>query len=82
MATDRFSQACLLGVLYSLYEVWGSAFLIMMALDLGSHWFQVFSTQFCQETHHKTAAAEFRLLDIYYKTPYVLFIMCLTQEVN
>jgi CDP-diacylglycerol--inositol 3-phosphatidyltransferase len=82
MAVDRFSQACLLGVLYGLYPNYGYVFLLMIALDLVSHWFQVFSTQYCAESHHKTAVSHFRLLDIYYKTPYVLFVMCFTSEVH
>ena len=39
MAVDRLSQACLLGVLYSKYDDFGGVFLLMIGLDLASHWF-------------------------------------------
>lgn len=41
----------------------------------------MYSTLYVGETHHKLAVSEYKILDIYYKTKYVLFIMCLTSEV-
>jgi CDP-diacylglycerol--inositol 3-phosphatidyltransferase len=39
MVTDRFSNAVLLGVLYGLYPTIGPVFLVMITLDLASHWY-------------------------------------------
>lgn len=80
--TDRFSNACILAVLYKLYPTWGFLFLWALSLDLCSHWYQMYSTLYCNEKHHKTAVNKYRILEIYYKTPYVLFIMVLLSEVN
>lgn len=41
----------------------------------------MYSTLYCNEKHHKTAKSDYRILEIYYKTPYVLFFMVLMSEV-
>ncbi|CAD8145606.1 unnamed protein product [Paramecium octaurelia] len=80
MVTDRFSNACLLAVLYKLYPTIGFLFLWALALDLCSHWYQMYSTLYCNEKHHKTAVSKYKILEIYYKVPYMLFVMVLLSE--
>lgn len=41
----------------------------------------MYSTLYCNEKHHKTAVNKYKILEIYYKVPYVLFAMVLLSEV-
>ncbi|KAH1224215.1 CDP-diacylglycerol--inositol 3-phosphatidyltransferase 1 [Glycine soja] len=52
MVTDRISTACLLVVLSQLYKP-GLSFLSLLALDIASHWLQMYSTFLTGKTSHK-----------------------------
>lgn len=52
MVTDRISTACLLVILSHLYRP-GLLFLSLLALDIGSHWLQMYSTFLLGKTSHK-----------------------------
>jgi len=62
MVCDRFSDAAFLAILAGLYREYGFIFLSALILDLASHWYQTYSTQYCNEVHHKTATTKYRLL--------------------
>lgn len=66
MVCDRVSDAIMLAILASLYPSISAVFLLAAGLDISSHWYQTYSTQYCRETHHKTADTEWKLLKIYY----------------
>ncbi|KAL5129897.1 CDP-diacylglycerol--inositol 3-phosphatidyltransferase 1 [Glycine soja] len=52
MVTDRISTACLLVVLSQLYKP-SLIFLSLLALDIASHWLQMYSTFLTGKTSHK-----------------------------
>ncbi|KAF7142412.1 hypothetical protein RHSIM_Rhsim05G0056700 [Rhododendron simsii] len=52
MVTDRISTACLLVILSQVYRP-GLVFLSLLALDIGSHWFQMYSTFLAGKASHK-----------------------------
>ena len=41
----------------------------------------MYATLYCNEKHHKTSQSDYKILEIYYKVPYVLFGMVLLSEV-
>ncbi|XP_031128800.1 CDP-diacylglycerol--inositol 3-phosphatidyltransferase 1 isoform X2 [Ipomoea triloba] len=52
MVTDRISTACLLVILSQVYRP-GLLFLSLLALDIASHWLQMYSTFLVGKTSHK-----------------------------
>lgn len=56
MVTDRVSDAIILAILGALYPKYAWLFFGDIALDIGSHWYQMYSTLASGEKHHKTAA--------------------------
>ncbi|KAH9648446.1 CDP-diacylglycerol--inositol 3-phosphatidyltransferase 1 [Citrus sinensis] len=52
MVTDRISTACLLVILSQVYRP-GLVFVSLLALDIGSHWLQMYSTFLTGKTSHK-----------------------------
>ncbi|KAF3952127.1 hypothetical protein ACB098_07G146900 [Castanea mollissima] len=52
MVTDRVSTACLLVILSQVYRP-GLVFLSLLALDIGSHWLQMYSTFLSGKVSHK-----------------------------
>ncbi|KAJ6386088.1 hypothetical protein OIU77_029119 [Salix suchowensis] len=52
MVTDRISTACLLVILSQVYRP-GMVFLSLLALDIGSHWLQMYSTFLLGKASHK-----------------------------
>ncbi|XP_065857840.1 CDP-diacylglycerol--inositol 3-phosphatidyltransferase 1-like [Euphorbia lathyris] len=52
MVTDRISTACLLVILSQAYRP-GLVFLSLLALDIASHWFQMYSTFLLGKASHK-----------------------------
>lgn len=82
MVCDRVSDAIMLAILASLYPSYSAVFLLAIGLDISSHWYQTYSTQYCREEHHKTAKTEWKLLHIYYNAKNFLFIMVFGMEVR
>ncbi|KAL8234603.1 hypothetical protein R6Q59_020703 [Mikania micrantha] len=52
MVTDRISTACLLVILSQVYRP-SFVFLSLLALDIASHWFQMYSTFLAGKSNHK-----------------------------
>ncbi|CAA2993934.1 probable CDP-diacylglycerol--inositol 3-phosphatidyltransferase 2 [Olea europaea var. sylvestris] len=52
MVTDRISTACLLVILSQVYRP-GFVFLSLLALDIASHWLQMYSSFLVGKTSHK-----------------------------
>ncbi|CAK9149517.1 unnamed protein product, partial [Ilex paraguariensis] len=52
MVTDRISTACLLVILSQVYRP-GLVFLSLLALDIASHWLQMYSTFLVGKASHK-----------------------------
>ncbi|XP_072989402.1 probable CDP-diacylglycerol--inositol 3-phosphatidyltransferase 2 isoform X2 [Typha latifolia] len=81
MVTDRVSTACLLAVLSQLYRP-GLIFLLLLGLDITSHWFQMYSTFLSGKTSHKDVKDKNNwLLKAYYgHRPFMAFC-CVASEV-
>lgn len=85
MIADRLSTASLLIILGSLYKNWTLIFLLLVLLDVGSHWLQIYSSLLeiirnPDIVNHKSVKEKFIVLEIYYKNKYVLFTLCLFGE--
>merc|ERR1712110_632425 len=80
MITDRCSIACILGTLVHLYPKHGWFWLLCIALDVGSHWYQQYASALCGE-HHKKAKAYFTLIRWYYEKRWFLGLNCFGAEV-
>jgi CDP-diacylglycerol--inositol 3-phosphatidyltransferase len=53
MATDRVSTAGLLALLCKFAPAYSTIWVLLIVLDVSSHWFQMYSTLACGETTHK-----------------------------
>ncbi|EEE65750.1 hypothetical protein OsJ_21413 [Oryza sativa Japonica Group] len=81
MVTDRVSTACLLALLSQLYRP-GLVFLMLLGLDITSHWFQMYSMFLSGKTSHKDVKDTGNwLLKLYYgHRPFMAFC-CVASEV-
>ncbi|KAK4357878.1 hypothetical protein RND71_023488 [Anisodus tanguticus] len=81
MVTDRVSTACLLVILSQVYRP-GLVFLSLLALDISSHWLQMYSTFLVGKTSHKdvkdSSSCLFRL---YYGNRMFMGYCCVSCEV-
>ena len=82
MVTDRVSDAIILAILAGLYPRIAWFFMLDIILDIGSHWYQMYSTLAGGEKHHKTAVTKYKLLHLYYHNKTVLFTLVAGNEVN
>ncbi|KAG9440638.1 hypothetical protein H6P81_020803 [Aristolochia fimbriata] len=81
MVTDRVSTACLLVVLSQIYRP-GLVFLSLLALDIASHWFQMYSTFLSGKASHKDVKDSTSwLFRIYYGNRLFLAFCCVGSEV-
>lgn len=53
MVTDRVATTGLLAILCAFYPAWSLAFLVLLMLDIFSHWFQMYSTLLAGSSTHK-----------------------------
>lgn len=53
MVTDRVSTVGLLGLLCSISPRYCSVWIVLMALDLSAHWFQVYASLAAGRASHK-----------------------------
>jgi CDP-diacylglycerol--inositol 3-phosphatidyltransferase len=81
MVCDRVSDAVMLAILAALYPAYCWFFYFDIALDIGSHWYQMYATLACGEKHHKEAKSEYKLLQLYYGNKKVLFTLVAGNEV-
>ncbi|KAG6411975.1 hypothetical protein SASPL_124631 [Salvia splendens] len=81
MVTDRISTACLLVVLSQVYRP-GLIFLSLLALDIASHWFQMYSTFLVGKSSHKDVKdSSSWLFKLYYRNRKFMGYCCVSCEV-
>lgn len=81
MVTDRVSTACLLLILSQVYRP-GLVFLCLLALDIGSHWFQMYSTFLIGKSSHKDVRDSTSwLFRAYYGNRMFMAFCCVSCEV-
>ncbi|KAG0553707.1 hypothetical protein M758_12G033300 [Ceratodon purpureus] len=82
MVTDRVSTASLLVLLTHFYKSWFALFLGLLALDISSHWFQVYGTFLASKTSHKDMAdSKSSLLRLYYRQRFFMGYCAIGSEV-
>jgi CDP-diacylglycerol--inositol 3-phosphatidyltransferase len=85
MIIDRLSTGSLLVILSSFYKEYFILFLLLLLLDVGSHWLQIYSSLLFMAKNkdiinHKQLNEEFYLLGLYYNNQLCLGICCLGAE--
>uniref|UniRef100_A0A1D1XHP2 CDP-diacylglycerol--inositol 3-phosphatidyltransferase n=1 Tax=Anthurium amnicola TaxID=1678845 RepID=A0A1D1XHP2_9ARAE len=81
MVTDRVSTTCLLVILSHLYSP-GLIFLSLLALDIASHWLQMYSTFLSGKASHKDVKDSTNwLLKAYYGHRLFMAFCCVGSEV-
>jgi len=81
MVTDRVSTACLLALLSQCYRP-GLVFLMLLGLDITSHWFQMYSSFLSGKTSHKDVKNTGNwLLKLYYGYRPFMAFCCVSCEV-
>ncbi|KAL9243831.1 hypothetical protein vseg_017673 [Gypsophila vaccaria] len=81
MVTDRISTACLLVLLSQIYRP-GLIFLSLLALDIASHWFQMYSTFLSGKVSHKDVKdSSSWLFRAYYGNRMFMAFCCVSCEV-
>ncbi|XP_031495551.1 probable CDP-diacylglycerol--inositol 3-phosphatidyltransferase 2 [Nymphaea colorata] len=82
MVTDRVSTACLLVVLSHFYRSCFTFFLALLALDIASHWLQMYSTFLSSKTSHKDVKDSTSwLLRAYYGHRLFMGYCCVGSEI-
>jgi phosphatidylglycerophosphate synthase len=81
MVTDRVATNALVIILSHLYPKHTPYFIVLCCLDLGSHWYRMYSSLLSGQTSHKeTRQGEGFLLSLYYNNRIVLGTVCLMNE--
>ncbi|KAJ8633968.1 hypothetical protein MRB53_027304 [Persea americana] len=81
MVTDRVSTACLLVILSQFYRP-TMVFLSLLALDIASHWLQMYSTFLAGKASHKDVKDSTNwLLKAYYGNRLFMCYCCVASEV-
>ncbi|KAL9415483.1 hypothetical protein AB3S75_043722 [Citrus x aurantiifolia] len=81
MVTDRISTASLLAILSQVYRP-GLVFVSLLALDIGSHWLQMYSTFLTGKTSHKDVKDSTNwLFKAYYGNRIFMGYCCVACEV-
>ncbi|XP_075492762.1 CDP-diacylglycerol--inositol 3-phosphatidyltransferase 1-like [Primulina tabacum] len=81
MVTDRISTACLLVILSQVYRP-GFIFLSLLALDIASHWLQMYSTFLVGKSSHKDVRDSSNwLFKLYYGNRKFMCYCCVSCEV-
>ncbi|KAH6821866.1 putative CDP-diacylglycerol-inositol 3-phosphatidyltransferase 2 [Perilla frutescens var. hirtella] len=79
--SKRISTACLLGVLSQIYRS-GLIFLSLLALDIASHWLQMYSTFLVGKSSHKDVKdSSSWLFKLYYRNRKFMGFCCVSCEV-
>ena len=79
MVTDRFATACLVVILSHLFFPYRHICMILIILDISSHWLRVVASLLVGEGHKHIKSGSF-LLRIYYENRIVLGLVCLGNE--
>ncbi|KAL0220508.1 hypothetical protein RCL1_000362 [Eukaryota sp. TZLM3-RCL] len=81
MITDRFSTTILCVVLAMMYRPYLTIFNFLIALDISSHYFHMYSALLIQRKSHKDVdETKNPLLRIYYKSRKVMGVLCFGNE--
>jgi CDP-diacylglycerol--inositol 3-phosphatidyltransferase len=81
MMLDRASTAALLIILSNFYPVYIQYFIIIILLDVISHFAYTYSSLSCGKKSHKSITKnQFWVLKIYYGYKPILFLLCLGSE--
>ncbi|XWS55100.1 hypothetical protein CRYUN_Cryun10bG0146300 [Craigia yunnanensis] len=81
MVTDRISTACLLVILSQVYRP-SLVFLSLLALDIASHWLQMYSTFLAGKASHKDVKdSSSWLFKLYYGNRMFMCYCCVACEV-
>ncbi|KAB1207511.1 CDP-diacylglycerol--inositol 3-phosphatidyltransferase 1 [Morella rubra] len=81
MITDRISTACLLVILSQVYRP-GLVFLSLLALDIASHWLQMYSTFLSGKASHKDVKDSSNwIFKLYYGNRMFMAYCCVSCEV-
>ncbi|GAB4853167.1 CDP-diacylglycerol-inositol 3-phosphatidyltransferase [Ancistrocladus abbreviatus] len=75
MVTDRVSTACLLALLAQIYRP-GLVFLSLLALDITSHWLQMYSTFLSGKASHKDVKDSTNWLFKFYYGNWIFMAYC------
>jgi len=78
MVTDRFATACLVVILSHLYFPFRHICMLLIILDISSHWLRVVSSLLVGEGH-KNIRSNY-LLQLYYHQRLILGLVCLGNE--
>jgi CDP-diacylglycerol--inositol 3-phosphatidyltransferase len=74
MVCDRASNGVFLAILASKFPSYSWVFLSDIALDLVSHWYQMY-VSLLKGAHHKESKSKYALLNLYYGSKPVLFTL-------
>src|SRR3990167_1314626 len=83
MVTDRFATAILVMILSYLYYDYRHTCMILIVLDISSHWFRVVASLLTGRGHKSIKASNsifIRILHNYYHSRLVLSVVCLGNE--
>ncbi|KAI8923665.1 phosphatidylinositol synthase [Entophlyctis helioformis] len=81
MVTDRSSTAALIVYLATVYPTYTVVFQVLIALDLSSHYMQMYASLTSGRTSHKTMSPSTPwIMRMYYTDRMVLFGVCLANE--
>jgi CDP-diacylglycerol--inositol 3-phosphatidyltransferase len=81
MVTDRVATTCLLAVLCIVYPAWHLPCLLLIMLDISSHWFQMYSTLAMGATTHKDTHSRSLIVRAYYSSRMFMGFCCICCEV-
>ena len=79
MVCDRASNGVFLAILAAKIPQYSWIFLSDIALDLVSHWYQMY-VSLLKGAHHKKSKSKYALLNLYYDSKFVLFTLVLGNE--
>ena len=79
MVTDRFATACLVVILSHLFFPFRHVCMLLIILDISSHWLRVVASLLIGEGH-KNIKSNSQLLQLYYHNRLVLGLVCLGNE--
>jgi CDP-diacylglycerol--inositol 3-phosphatidyltransferase len=81
MVTDRLATTGLLLILAMQYPAWYMACILLVFLDIFSHWFQMYATLLLGATTHKDAHSRSWLVAFYYSSRIFMGFCCVCVEV-
>jgi CDP-diacylglycerol--inositol 3-phosphatidyltransferase len=81
MVLDRVSTTALLVILAKFYPAYTRWFIVIMLLDIVSHFLHIYSSLVHGKRSHKTISThQHWLLRLYYDSKFVLFVLCIGSE--